>query len=338
MDPSSPDPRRAQRERASNSVMAVLVALIAFALLGRTFGAQLRSSPDWGQAMTIFVAVVAQALPFLVLGVAVSGLLAVFVTPERVGRLVPDRPSAAVCAAGLGGAALPGCECGSVPVAGRLMNQGVPKAAALTFLLAAPAINPVVLVATFVAFPDRPEMVAARFGAGLLCALGVGLFWLRFGRDDLVRSRLPHHEHGGSRWARFVAVARGDLLLSGSFLVLGAGFVAFARTVVPGGWEHHVSNNPLLAVTVMFALAVVLSLCSEADAFVAAAMPEMGPLPLLVFLTVGPVIDLKLAVMYAGMFGRDFSLRFLPLVATASVAAALLIGSLVFAAMGVNPW
>jgi hypothetical protein len=89
-----------------------------------------------------------QAVPFLALGVVVSGLIAVFVSPERLARWLPRRPAVAVLAAGVGGAALPGCECGSVPVARRLFGEGgATGAAALTFMLTAPAINPVVLVA-----------------------------------------------------------------------------------------------------------------------------------------------------------------------------------------------
>ena len=72
-------------------------------------------------------------------------------------RFLPDRPALAVPVAAVAGAALPGCECGSVPIAGRLVSRGVPPAAASTFLLSAPAINPVVLVATAVAFPGRPR-------------------------------------------------------------------------------------------------------------------------------------------------------------------------------------
>ena len=102
---------------------------------------------------TVFVAIVVQALPFLVLGVLVSGAITALVSPAVLERLLPRSPLLAVPSAALAGTALPGCECASVPVAGRLAARGVQPAAAVAFMLAAPAVNPIVLVATAVAFP-----------------------------------------------------------------------------------------------------------------------------------------------------------------------------------------
>ena len=139
---------------------------------------------------TIFVSIAVAAMPFLVLGVAISAAIAAFVPAGLLPRLLPSRPALAVPVAAVAGAALPGCECGSVPIARRLVSRGAPVAAALTFLLSSPAINPVVLVSTAVAFPDQPEVVGARFLASLLAAIAVGLVWTRFGRDELL-ARAP---------------------------------------------------------------------------------------------------------------------------------------------------
>jgi uncharacterized protein len=109
-------------------------------------------------AGTVFCGVFLQAVPFLVLGVLVSGLVETFVSRDRLARWLPRRPAGAVLAAGAAGTALPGCECASVPVARRLFAEGSAGAAALTFMLSAPAINPVVLVATTVAYPGQPVM------------------------------------------------------------------------------------------------------------------------------------------------------------------------------------
>ncbi|MEX3650926.1 permease, partial [Mycolicibacterium porcinum] len=155
-------------------MQVLVVGVIALALAGTTLQAFVENTPDVATAATVFCGVFVQALPFLALGVIISGLIAVFVTPDRLARWLPKRTGAAILAAGIGGAALPGCECGSVPVARRLFGDGADGsavgAAALTFMLAAPAVNPVVLVATAVAFPGHPEMVAARCTASLLTA------------------------------------------------------------------------------------------------------------------------------------------------------------------------
>src|SRR5215211_591428 len=125
----------------------LLAAIVALAVSGGWLSAFIARSPNLSVAATVFAGVFVQALPFLVMGVLVSGLVAAFVTPERLARWLPRRTGVAILAAGVGGAALPGCECGSVPVARRLFD-GASGAAALTFMLAARAINPVVLVAT----------------------------------------------------------------------------------------------------------------------------------------------------------------------------------------------
>ena len=278
---------------------------------------------------TLFVSVCVQALPFLVLGVVVSGLIAAFVSPDFVQRVVPRRPVLAVPSAGLAGMALPGCECGSVPIAGRLVSAGTPPAAALTFLLAAPAINPVVLVSTAVAFPNDGRLVLARFLASFLTAVAVGAWWANRQGDSLLDSVRHHHHHHGNRWNQFVDVASRDLVHAGGYLVVGAMAAATLQLIVPRSVLNAVADNELLSVLVFAALAVVLSICSEADAFVAAGLPQFSLTSRLVFLVVGPVIDLKLVAMHAGIFGRRFAMVFAPVTLVVAVVSAVVVGQVV---------
>ena len=300
------------RRRNVGSLEGLLLALIALAVSAGATRAFVTRHVDLRTAATVFCGVFVQALPFLVLGVVLSGLIAAYVSAERLARWLPRRPSVAVLVAGLGGAALPGCECGSVPLARRLFGgTRSTGAAALTFMLSAPAINPVVLVATAVAFPGQPAMVAARCAASLVTAVVMGLLWARFGRDEWVTRRLPDPPgDDASRWAVFSAAARHDFLQAASFLVLGAMAAAALRVLVPAWVFDHLAGNLLVGVVVMALLAVVLALCSEADAFVAASLTMLPLLPKLVFLVVGPAIDVKLAAMQAGVFGRPFAVRF----------------------------
>src|SRR5215218_6498290 len=179
----------------------LLASLIALALSAGAMSAVVAGNADLSVAATVFCGVFVQALPFLVLGVVVSGLIAAFVSADRLTRWLPRRPAVAIAVAGLGGAALPGCECGSVPVARRLFGPGTNGAAALTFMLSAPAINPVVLVATAVAFPGQPAMVLARCVASLVTAVVMGLLWSRFGKNEWVTRALPEAApDGSSQW------------------------------------------------------------------------------------------------------------------------------------------
>lgn len=312
--------------------MQVLVAgIIALALAGTTLRAFVEGTPDVATAATVFCGVFVQALPFLALGVVISGLIAVFVTPERLARWLPRRRGVAILAAGVGGAALPGCECGSVPVARRLFGDGgAVGAAALTFMLAAPAINPVVLVATAVAFPGHPQLVAARCAASLLTALIMGTLWARFGRTEWITRRLPKPHHGeGSRWSVFTEAARHDFLSAASYLVVGAAAAAALHVLVPPWVYEHLAGQLVLGVLIMAVLAVVLALCSEADAFVAASLTMLPLLPRLVFLVVGPAVDIKLFAMQAGMFGRAFAVRFAPATFVVATLVATGIGLLI---------
>jgi hypothetical protein len=285
------------------------------------------SNPYLSTWATIFVAIVTQALPFVVLGVLVSGLIASHATPAVLARVVPSSPVLAVPAAACAGMLLPGCECASVPVAGRLRSRGVASGAAAAFMLSAPAVNPVVLVATAVAFPGQPRMVVARLVASLLVAALVGLLWTRLGNDALMRPATDRAAADAARWASFTTAARDDLLLAAGWLVVGAAAAATMQVVVPRSALESLASVPVVASLALAVLAVLLCVCSEADAFVAASLRPFSPVAQLVFMVVGPAVDLKLAAMQAGAFGRPFMVRFAPLTFAVAVAVGLGVGT-----------
>jgi uncharacterized membrane protein YraQ (UPF0718 family) len=288
--------------------------------------ATLFDAPALRNWATIFVSLTLQALPFLVMGVIVSATISALVPASWLARALPRRTALAVPTAGLAGALLPGCECSSVPVAGRLVSRGIPAAAALTFLLAAPAINPIVLVSTAVAFPGDPEMVLARFLASLVAAVTVGFLWSALGRSEWMEERLHAHQHG-STVDNFVSTATSDFLQAGGFLVAGAALVATLQTLVPQSVFESLGGDGVVAIVTMAGLAVLLSVCSEADAFVAAGLTQFSLTSRLVFLVVGPMVDLKLVTLQAGSFGRRFAARFAPLTLAVAVTAGVLVGT-----------
>jgi uncharacterized protein len=317
------------------SLQVLTVGLVIVALGAGTLRSFVNGNADLATAGTVFSGVFVQAIPFLALGVVVSGLVAAFVSPDRLARWLPRRTGAAILAAGVGGAALPGCECGSVPVARRLFGDGAMGAAALTFMLAAPAINPVVLVATAVAFPGQPQMVVARCAASLLTAMVMGAAWAKWGRAEWITRRLPRpNDTDASRWTVFTEAARHDFLQAASYLVLGAMAAAALHVVVPPWVFEHLAGNLVVGILTMGLLAVVLALCSEADAFVAASLTMMPLVPRLVFLVVGPAIDVKLFAMQAGMFGRAFAIRFAPATFIVATVLATVTGLLVLGGVG----
>jgi uncharacterized membrane protein YraQ (UPF0718 family) len=308
-----------------------MLALVVLAVLVlRGWLVDLVSSPRASTLVTVFVSVIVQALPFLVLGTVLSAAITAFVPPRFFDRVLPKQPVAAVPVAGAAGVVLPACECGSVPVAGALIRRGVAPAAAFAFLLSSPAINPVVLVSTAVAFPGEPAMVVARLVASLLTAVGMGWLWLRLGRPEwLVLQRIPdpHAERG---WSAFWANCRHDVVQAGGFLVVGAFAAAALNVTMPPRWLEAIADSGFFAVIALALLAVLLSICSEADAFVAASLSQFSLTARLAFLVVGPMVDLKLFAMQAGYFGPRFALRFAPATLALGVLMAVLVGAVLF--------
>ncbi|MWA16213.1 permease [Streptomyces sp. BA2] len=305
---------------------ALLTIVTVAGVLGPMLALDLYTPPvaAW---WTVFTAVVVQGVPFLLLGALVSAAVGSLV-PERVfTRLLPRSPALAVPVAGAAGAVLPGCECASVPVAGSLMRRGVAPAAALAFLLSAPAINPVVLIATSLAFPGQPTMVVARFTASLATSVAMGWLWARFGRTEWLRlPTRPAAESGTSRAGAFASGLQHDFLHAGGFLVLGSAAAATFNIAVPRALLDVFTASPWVSVLLLALLAVVLCVCSEADAFVAASLSGFGPVAQLAFMVVGPMVDLKLFALQAGTFGREFALRFSSVTWVTAVVSSVLVG------------
>ncbi|MCX4878925.1 MULTISPECIES: permease [unclassified Streptomyces] len=318
-------PRRHLTRWPPSVGIATAAGLVAVLVL--TGGGWLRQ-PAVAAWRTVCLAITVQALPFLLLGTALSGAINAFVPADLFTRILPRRPALAVPVAGLAGVVLPGCECASVPVANSLIRRGVNPAAAFAFLLSAPAINPIVLTATAVAFPGNPAMVAARLVASLLTAAAMGWLWLWLGREEWLRPAVRHtgHRPGHSRWKEFRLGFRHDFLHAGGFLVLGAMAAATFNVAVPSSVLDTFSGSPWLSVLFLAGLAVLLAVCSEADAFVAASLTGFSPTARLAFMVVGPMVDLKLIALQTGTFGRAFALRFSTATTAVAVVASGVIG------------
>jgi uncharacterized protein len=303
--------RAAWRRPASDQVLFLLGALTLLTLLvARASG--LKAVPEIENFAIVFASIVVEALPFVLLGALVASAIEVYV-PERALERVAALPVRAQVPGALVGAfAFPVCECGSVPVARRLILRGVHPAAGITFMLAAPILNPVVLASTWVAYQGRDAlaMTAGRAALGALLALVVAVMIGKEGAGQLLRIRKTvsshDHAHGGRRISRFVDHLSGDVFFMGKFVVAGAALAAALQTAIPHSVFTGVLSTPLVSALLMMALAVMLSLCSEADAFVAVSFIQFPLGSQLAFLVFGPVIDLKLGLLYGATFGWRF--------------------------------
>jgi uncharacterized membrane protein YraQ (UPF0718 family) len=157
----------------------------------------------------------------------------------------------------------------------------------------------------------------------------MGWLWLRIGRTAWINLPVRPELEDMARWRAFVSAARHDVMHAGGFLVIGAAAAATINVTVPQAWLQSLAGQAALSILALAVLAVLLSICSEADAFVAASLSQFSLTARLVFLVVGPMVDLKLIAMQTGVFGRRFTARFAP----ATFVAAVLIGTAIGAVL-----
>jgi uncharacterized membrane protein YraQ (UPF0718 family) len=218
-----------------------------------------------------------------------------------------------------------------VPVARRLAAKGLAPSAAVTFMLAAPIVNPVVVASTYVAYRGRDTvaiMVLGRLALGFIVAMAVGWVLGAVRGDQLLKHRdaeIEAHEVDAAehRWRRFFGHLTGDIVFMARFLILGAAIAAAVQTFIPQSFLNGVANLPILSLIAMMALAFIMSLCSESDAFVAASFTAFGPAPQLAFLVFGPMVDLKLGALYVGTYERGFFRMVVIAVGATTLAATL---------------
>jgi len=274
----------------------------------------------------IAAAIFLEAMPFLAIGALLSAVIEVFVSTERLLRWIPKNAAGGI-ALGIGaGFVLPTCECGVVPVARRLMFKGVPPFIAIAYMLAAPIVNPVVLASTYFAFRGSLNMVLARIAMAAVVAAAIGLYTRRFTEvlanpKERNAGKTDHpHDHSALSFpgkVRAVLIhAAQEFMDMGKFLILGAIAAASFKTLLPQDIMSLFSANLLLSIGGMMLLAILLSVCSEADAFVAASFLTFPAGAHLAFVGIGPMVDLKLIGMYAATFRRKivFALIFGPIV------------------------
>jgi uncharacterized membrane protein YraQ (UPF0718 family) len=287
--------------------------------------------------ITIFSSIVYEAMPFIILGAVIAGVLEVMVPQRLVAKLIPRSRVLAILIGGLLGLIFPMCECGIIPVMRRLLRKGVPLSSCTAYLLAGPIINVVVMLSTLVAFSGIAEsvklpsgevtyqmgsawMTSLRLGLGYLVAVGTSLIvewqYRKHGNSLLMplarppaKPELANGEEAAEirlPWSKRInaiaETALHDFVDIMVFLILGALLAASVRLFWPPEEVAQMSaGQPLLAIVVMMGLAVALCLCSEADAFVAASF-STPPASKLAFLTLGPMLDFKLYAMYTRVF------------------------------------
>lgn len=292
--------------------------------VGVVLAAVIASGQSLGTLVSIFstrfLGIFIEAAPFLLLGTLVSGLIDAFVSADDIARLMPRNPLLATLIGVFMGFTFPVCECGVVPVVRRLYTKGLPMSVGVTFLLAAPVMNPVVLVSTYVAFGWGAVLIG-RFVITAVVALAVGLVFALAARpQEVLRPASLMPVAGGSGdaiplYARtprkpFLAgmgealrMAGDEFFEMGRYLIIGSLLAAGMQTLISQDVLLALGKGPVISVIVMQGLAFLLSVCSTVDAFLALAfVGTFTTGSILAFLTFGPMVDIKSTLMFMGVF------------------------------------
>ena len=312
-----------------------------------------RSLEKVSTAWAIFQGLLLEAIPFLLLGVAIAGLARWLVPQTAWVHRLPKNPLLAPITGALMGFALPACECGNVPVARRLLASGAPMGTAFGFLFAAPVLNPIVLASTWAAFPDQPWLLIARPVGAFVIAVLLSLLLVQLPETQLLESALLSERRMSQPLSRVGLLQRSGGLIGDplseiapaqterlrpvevleqssrefldllALLVLGCLIAALVQTWLPRSWLLAVGGAPTGSILALMLLAVVVSVCSSVDAFLALGFAaQVTPGALLAFLLLGPVVDLKLA----GLFTVLMPPRAIAITAMAASLGVLLIG------------
>ena len=304
-------------------------------------------------AWAIFQGLLLEAIPFLLLGVAIAGMARWLVPQTAWVHRLPKNPLLAPITGALMGFALPACECGNVPVARRLLASGAPMGTAFGFLFAAPVLNPIVLASTWAAFPDQPWLLIARPLGAFVIAVLLSLLLVQLPETQLLESALLSERRMSQPLSRIGLLQRSGGLIGDplseiapaqperlrpvevleqssrefldllALLVLGCLIAALVQTWLPRSWLLAVGGAPTGSILALMLLAVVVSVCSSVDAFLALGFAgQITPGALLAFLLLGPVVDLKLA----GLFTVLMRPRAIAITAIAASLGVLMIG------------
>jgi uncharacterized protein len=289
---------------------------------------------QWLNVNTIFLSIVLEAIPFILLGVFVSSFIQIFVSEKWIQRWIPKNPIAALIPAAIVSAVFPVCECAIIPVVRRLIKKGMPLHVGVVLLVGAPILNPVVFASTYYAFSSNPFIVYGRMGLAFVLCIVIGFIvyllfrnrnQLRWTKDELIGAQ---QESGpkGNKVKQLLFHASDEFFDMGKYLIAGAFIASLFQTFLDRSLLLEIGQNPTAAPLGMMGFAYVLSLCSEADAFVAASfLKTFTPTALLAFLVYGPMIDLKNTLMMFASFKAKFTVIFIMIVTICVYVSILLL-------------
>ncbi|HEN6845792.1 TPA: permease [Streptococcus agalactiae] len=286
------------------------------------------------QWFAIFISIIIEALPFVLLGTILSGIIEVFITPDIVNKFLPKNKFLRVLFGTFVGFVFPSCECGIIPIINRFLEKKVPSYTAVPFLATAPIINPIVLFATYSAFGNSIRFLILRFVGATIVAIALGVMLAFLVDDNILKedAKPTHfHDYSDKKWYQkiFLALAHAidEFFDTGRYLVFGTLIASAMQIYLPTRVLTTIGHSPVTAILVMMLLAFILSLCSEADAFIGASLlSTFGIAPVMAFLLIGPMIDIKNLMMMVNSFKTRFIVQFISVSSLIIIIYCLFVG------------
>ena len=276
----------------------------------------------------IYISMILEALPFILIGAIFSSIIQVYISKEGINKILPKNKFLAMIGVSFLGLIIPICECAIVPIAKSLFKKGVPLCVMVTFMLSVPIVNPVVIASTYYAFKDI-KIVLIRIVGGIVLSLIIGFLMelLTDKNEEILKEDdnfkndcdcgclVDNYFYNKSKLRLCLEHSNREFFnifkyyIFGSFL--SSIFIVFLkeRIIVDG------INNVTIQIIIMMSLSFLLSLCSEADAFIAKGFLNYFSVSAIgSFLILGPMIDLKNAIMLNSYFKKGFSIKFILIV------------------------
>ena len=271
------------------------------------------SLPDtFNNFFLVFLSIIIEGIPFILIGAILSGLVETFVSREKIASLIPRSKFWGFLMMALMGSVLPVCECGNIPFARRMILKQVPAHFALTFLLAAPTFNPLVIASTLAAFPGNYSVTIWRLVFSLIIAVSIGYIFSfipknRFVIKDIckidTKKHTHHHHHTDGTLHGFARLVQEEFLEMMSIFIFGAIIASSIQIFLPSHLIASFNSSTWVAILAMMLLGFVVSICSNVDAFFALAYARIFPMSsILGFLVLGPMIDIKAIPMFKTIF------------------------------------
>ncbi|NLP28235.1 MAG: permease [Clostridia bacterium] len=274
---------------------------------------------------TIFLSLILEGFPFLILGALVSSFIQLKVSEDRIGRFQCKSKFLSLLAMAVAGVFFPICECAMVPIVRRLVKKGMPIGMAITFMTAVPIVNPVVFMSTYYAFIGHSYIAFLRFALGVFCSIIIGYLMGELTDKNPLKEEKHHHSHhhcscghdhnhGAHKEQGTIKVIIGhvseEFYEIGRFFILGALLSSLFQTAIPRHIILNLGSGQVSSILMMMLLAFALSICSETDAFIARTFfNQFTGSSVMAFLIFGPMVDIKNTIMLVSNFKLNFIIK-----------------------------